>query len=156
MSKLYCRSIYDELNDMRTYLEQLSQQMAGNQWIPLLASTEDQPKMLPSMRGGLNVDVQEDEIIITVDIIEGFAKKDISINLINPQLLEISSEHKEERIAEKDGCSVTESRYGSMTHDIPLPLPVTEEGSKALFRNGILEIHLIKETRKPGTKIYIE
>jgi len=158
MTKLYCRSIYDELNDLRVYLDLLFQQMEEPREIALLPSAGEQPKLLPSMKGELIVKVTEygNEVIVTVDVIEGIAKKDISIDLINPQLLEISGKCKKEKKEDIDGYYMTESRSGSMTHVIPLPKPVTEEKSMALFKNSVLEIHLRKETRKPGTKIIIE
>jgi len=158
MEKRYYRSIYDELDDMRNYLDTLSQLMEKPQKVALLPYIGEQPKMLPSIRGELKVDVNENEseVMVTMEILEGIVKKDISIDLINPHLLEISGERREETIKERDGYYMTERRFGSMTRVIPLPCPVTEEGSVALFRNGILMIHLKKETKRPVAKIIIE
>jgi HSP20 family protein len=86
----------------------------------------------------------------------GVSKKDISLSLINPQLLEISCEHKEEKKEEKEGYYHRERSFGSMTRFIPLPEAVTEEGSKATFRNGVLEVRLRKSSEKPKGRITIE
>ncbi len=157
MTKRYYRSIYDELNDMRRYLDILFQQIEEPLGTAMLPAAGELPKMLPLMRGELRVDMSENEteLIVIVDLIEGIAKRDITIDLIDPQLLEISGKRTEERIEDKSGFYAFESRVGSMTRVITLPTPVKEEGSMALFKNGALEIHLIKETRKPSTRIII-
>lgn len=99
---------------------------------------------------------KDDEIVITAFVDEGIAKKEISLDLINPQLLEISGKRKEERREEKTGYYSYQERFGSTVHVIQLPHPVTEEGSVAVFRNDVLEIHLKKERRRSGSKIVIE
>ena len=124
----------------------------------MLPSGGRQSKTHPPIRGELKVDMNENEkeVTVLVNIIEGVAKKDISIDLINPQLLEISCKRKGEEKQEKESDCLTGSRFGSMTHVIPIPKPVTVEGSTAQFRDGVLEIHLVKEIRKVSTKITID
>lgn len=158
MERLYYRSLYDELNDMRAYMDSLFQQMEEPQRIALLPAAGKQAKMLPDLRGGFKVDVTErdDEVIVRAVMIAGVVKRDISIDLINPLTLEISGERKEEKKRETGGYYVHERSFGSMTRVIPLPSPVTEEGAKALFKNSILEIHLRKELKDPGKMIPVE
>jgi HSP20 family protein len=99
---------------------------------------------------------QTDEVIITADLIPGVTKKDISLDLINPQALEISWERKEEKKEEKEGYYLRERRFGSMMRIVPLPAPVTEDKATATVKNGVLEVHLKKTKKEPKAKIAIE
>jgi len=154
----YYRSIFDELEDMRTHLDSLFRQMVEPAKTALLPEAGEKGRMLPALRGNLRVDVvdHDDEVVVTADIIPGVAKKDITIDLINPQALEISCERKEEKKEEKEGYYMRERSFGSMTRIIPLPREVTEEGSTATFKNGVLEVHLKKTAREPKANIAID
>ena len=158
MERMYYRSVFDELEDMRAYVDSLFRQMVEPAKTALLPAAGEKTKMLPAMRGNLRVDVVEhdDEIVVTADIIPGVAKKDIVLDLISPQALEISCERKEEKKEEKEGYYMRERSFGSMTRIVPLPHEVTEEASTASFRNGVLEVHLKKTTKVPKTKIAVE
>lgn len=159
MVRWYYRSIFDELEDMRNYMESLTRQLYDTSPVALLPATgESSTKMLPAPRASLRVDVAEkdDSVIVSADMIPGISKKDISITLINPQALEISAERKEEKSEEKEGYYLRERSFGSMTRVVPLPKPVTEEGSSSTFRNGVLEVHLKKATKETRGKIAID
>lgn len=159
MVRWYYRSIFDELEDMRNYMESLTRQLYDTSPVALLPATgESSTKMLPAPRASLRVDVAEkdDSVIVSADMIPGISKKDISITLINPQALEISAERKEEKSEEKEGYYLRERSFGSMTRVVPLPKPVTEDGSSSTFRNGVLEVHLKKATKETRGKIAID
>ena len=158
MVKIYYRSIFDELGDMRKYMDSLLQQVyepSGTALLP--AANESGTKMLPAQRGTLRVDVAEhdDEVVVTADMIPGVDKKDITLNLINPRSLEISCERKEGKKEEKEGYSMRERSFGSMTRFVPLPKAVTRDGADASFKNGVLEVHLKKSAAEPKGKITI-
>lgn len=158
MDRVYYRSIFDELEDMRAYMDSLLRQMVEPAKTALLPAVGEKQKMLPALRGNLRVDVveHEDEVVVTADMIPGVSKKDIVLDLINPRAIEISCERKEEKKEEKEGYYLRERSFGSMTRIIPLPREVTEEGSTATFRNGVLEVHLKKSTKVPKAKILVE
>ncbi len=158
MDRWYYRSIFDELEDMKSYVDTLFQQMGEPIKTALLPAAGEQVKMLPSLRGNLRVDVveHEDEVVVTADMIPGISKKDIALDLINPKALEITCERKEEKKEEDEGYYMRERSFGSMTRIVPLPKPVTEDGSTASFRNGVLEVHMKKATKEPKAKISIE
>lgn len=159
MVRWYYRSIFDELEDMRKYMESLTQQLYETSPVGLLPATgESSTKLLPAPRASLHVDVTEkdDVVIVSADMIPGISKKDISITLINPQALEISAERKEEKNEEKEGYYLRERSFGSMTRVVPLPKPVTEDGSSSTFRNGVLEVRLKKATKETRGKIAID
>lgn len=151
MVRWYYQSIFDELEDMRKYMESLSRQMYGVSPTALLPGpVEHATKMLPAHRAGLRVDVTDTdkEVVVTADMIPGVSKKDITLTLITPQALEISCERKEEKQDENEGYFLRERRFGCVTRVIPLPRPVLEEGSSASFNNGVLEVHLKKSSKE--------
>jgi HSP20 family protein len=159
MVRWYYQSIFDELEDMRKYMETLSRQMYETSPMALLPGpAEPGTKMLPAQRAGLRVDVADadKEVVVTADLIPGVSKEDITLSLVSPQALEISCERKDEKQEEKEGYFLRERRFGSMTRVIPLPRPVTEEGSSASFKNGVLEIHLKKSDKEMKGKISID
>ena len=159
MVRWYYPSVFDELEDMRKYMESLSRQMYEiNPTVLLPGPGESGTKMLPAQRAGLHVDVADTdkEVIVTADMIPGISKKDITLTLIDPQALEISCERKDEKQEEKEGYFLRERRFGSVTRLVPLPGPVSEEGSRASFRNGVLEVHLKKSSGEMKGKISIE
>lgn len=140
-------------------MDSLSRQLYDTSQPALLPATgETDSKMLPAPRTNFRVDVSEkgDEVVVTADMIPGVTKKDISLDLINPQALEISCERREEKKEEKEGYFMRERTFGSMTRIVPLPKPVTEDGSSSTFKNGVLEVHLKKMTKEPRGKIPIE
>src|SRR4030042_3411368 len=134
MVRWYYKSIFDELDEMRTYMEALYHQMYETSPTALLPSgRESAMKMLPAhhSRPGVDVSVHGDEVIVTADLIPGVTKKDITLDLVNPQALEISWERKEERKEDEEGYYLRERRFGSMKRIIPLPVPVTEAKATA-------------------------
>jgi len=159
MVRWYYQSIFDELEDMRKYMESLSRQMYETSPVALLPGPAlPTTKMLPAQRAGLRVDVTdtEKEVVVTADIIPGVSKKDITLTLISSQALEISCERRDEKKEEKEEYFMRERSFGSMIRVIPLPRPVTEEGSSASFRDGVLEVHLKKTEMETKGKISIE
>ncbi|HVP94476.1 MAG TPA: Hsp20/alpha crystallin family protein [Methanoregulaceae archaeon] len=124
---------------------------------PLLPAGGFTEKMLPGIFGEFRVDVSEheDEVIVVADL-PGLEKQDVSLRLINPRSLEISTERKDVTEEEKKGYYVRERIYGAMRRIIPLPNEVTEKNAKASFTNGVLEIRFKKVKEQKGGKIEIE
>jgi HSP20 family protein len=159
MVRWYYKSIFDELDEMRNYMEALYHQMYETSPTALLPSgKEPAMKMLPALhsRPGVDVSVHGDEVIVTVDLIPGITKNDITLDLINPRALEISWERKEERKEDEEGYYLRERRFGSMTRIIPLPVPVTEDKATAMVKNGVLEVHLRKTAKTTRGNIPID
>jgi HSP20 family protein len=157
MRRRYNRSIFDELDELRAYMDSMFRNYPGPSWLALPAA-ETERGVVPFERGELRVDVTEhdDEVIVTADMIPGVAKKDITLDLIRPQALEIRCERKEERKEEEEGFYMRERNFGSLARIIPLPSPVTEKGASATFKNGVLEVHLKKSEKERVSKIPIE
>ena len=155
----YYRSVFDELDDMRAYMDAMFRQIGEPGRQALLPAAEGgATAMVPSSRAGLRVDVieKDDEVVVTADMIPGVNKKDISLDLIAPQTLEITCERREEKKEEKEGYYMRERSFGSMRRIVPLPKEVTEKGASATLKNGVLEVRLKKSPREPKTKINVE
>lgn len=151
------QSVFDELEDLRAYMDSMFRQMGETGNVPLLPSGEKgELAVVPG--GHMHVDVSEhdDTVTVTADMMPGIAKKDITLDLINPRALRISSERNVEKKEEREGFYLHERRFGSLSRVIPLPKPVSEAGAKATFKNGVLEVQLKKAEREVKAKIAIE
>jgi len=150
----YYQSVFDELEEMRTYMESLSRQMYDTSPMVLLPGPPG-TRLLPAQRTGLRLDVTDTgrEVVVTADMIPGISRKDIALTLTNPRTLEISCECRDGNQDEKEGCFLRERRFGYMTRVITLPRPVSEEGSSASFKDGVLEVHLTISEKETKGKI---
>jgi HSP20 family protein len=114
-------------------------------------------RMMPAIRGEFRVDIRDhnDEIIVVADL-PGAEKKDVSVSLVNPGMLEIRSERTTDKEEEEEGYYMRERMSGSMSRIVPLPHEVTDAGASATFKNGILEIRMKKSTTGRGSQIEVE
>ncbi|HUH78264.1 MAG TPA: Hsp20/alpha crystallin family protein [Methanoregula sp.] len=157
MARQYQRSIFEEFEDLREYMNSLFGNAGLISNVPLLPAAEG--SLVPARRGqDLKVDVvdNEKEVVVTADMIPGLEKKDISLDLINSHALRICAERREEKEEKKKGYYLHERRYGSVQRIIPLPAPVAIEGAKSTYKNGVLEVHLPKTKDAKKAKIPIE
>ena len=148
-------SLWSEMEDMRAELDALFQLGPyRGRFLPPGGVTD---RMLPAIRGEFRVDVREhdDEMIVVADL-PGVEKDDVSLQILNPRTLEISCERKGEKEEKSEGYYVRERIYGSMQRLVTLPADVTEKDAKASFKNGVLEVRLIKTKISPKSRIDIE
>ncbi len=148
-------SIWHEMEDMRADMENLFHQVQTSGRLLPAGGVSD--RMLPAIRGEFRVDVRdhEDEVIVVADL-PGINKEDVSLQLINPRALEVSCERKGEKEETSEGYYMRERMYGSMSRIVTMPADVSEEDSKASFKNGVLEVHLKKMKAEPKSRIEIE
>ena len=159
MVRWYYRSIFDELDDLREYNESLNRQIDTiNRGALLPASGESANMLLPSQHTPFPVEVSEndDEVVVNAAMAEGTQKKDISLDLINPLALEITCERIIEKRDENAGYFLKKRMSGSVTRTVPLPKPVTDKGSSATFREGVLHVRLKKITKTADGKIFVD
>jgi HSP20 family protein len=141
-------------------VDELMTEMENRFWGPsgrLLPPGGITDRMMPALRGEFRVDVREhdDEIIVVADL-PGVEKEDVTISLVNPSTLEISSEKKAEKEEKEEGYYMRERVYGSLCRTVALPHDVTDAGSTASFKNGVLEIRLKKTEVQRGSVIKLE
>ncbi len=141
-------------DEMMSELEGTFQALSGGRMLPAGGFTD---RMLPALRGEFRVDVREheDEVLIVADL-PGVDKENVTLKLVNPRTLEISSQRNAEKEDKSEGYYVRERTFGSMSRIVTLPNEVTDENAKATFKNGVLEVRLKKVTMERGAAIPIE
>jgi HSP20 family protein len=148
-------SMWSEMEHMRAELDEMFQlASAGGRFLPEAGGPD---RSLPALWGEFHVDVREhdDEVIVAADL-PGVEKENVSLQLKNPRLLEISCERKGENEEKSEGYYVRERTYGTMRRMVVLPADVTEKDAKASFKNGVLEVRFKKVKISPKTQIEIE
>jgi HSP20 family protein len=152
------RSLWREFDEMMAAMENRFQNiMKGVESQGLLPAPGFQRRLVPAYMGEFHVDVKEhaDEVIVVADL-PGVEKTDITISLIDPRTLYISSRREEEREEKEEGYYLHERTRGSMERTIALPADVTDEEARATFNNGVLEIRLRKKMISPEKRIMVE
>ena len=109
---------------------------------------------VPFRRGNypaIDMTETDNEIILKAEL-PGIDPKDIDIN-VTPDRVEIRGEVKDEREQKDTGCCIMERYHGTFERVIGLPTEVNQDGVKANYKDGILEITLPKtEPSKPKAK----
>lgn len=103
------------------------------------------------------VDVEEttDQVIVTAEIPGVERKEDLHIH-VNENILTIQGEirritPKEERIARH-----SERYYGNFSRTVTLPTKVKTDGAHANYRNGLLELRLLKDQHPAARRIEVD
>jgi HSP20 family molecular chaperone IbpA len=145
MGRHYRRSIYDELDDLRASMDYLFQLVLEPIDTPLLPGGETPELSNLFLRiPDAEVTESDDEVSVTVNLITGFRNSLFSCCLIDEKTLKISCDCQEVKAVEEGGYSMTMQQLFSLHHEIPLPANVTIKGAKSTFRNGVLDIRLMK------------
>ena len=111
---------------------------------------------VPRFSGDFSVDLTETDeaLIITCDL-PGFEKADVSVKLLDSETLSIKAQSCLETVS-AGTYHLRERRTDTGQRKIRLPAEVTAEGAKAVFKNGTLEIVLMKIHPDEGEEIIIE
>jgi HSP20 family protein len=148
------RSVWQDFDDLMAEMENRFQSMLSGIGT---RGEEVRGRMMPAIRGDFRVDVRDhgDEVIIVADL-PGVQKEHVSVRLLDPHHLEISSMRTGETEEHAENFYMRERTYGSMSRVVILPVEVTEEDSSASFKNGVLEVRIKKAPTEVGTAIPIE
>jgi len=109
----------------------------GAEWIPVMDMVETAT-----------------EYVVRLEV-PGFHKENLDINLTG-ELLTITGKREIAPEIEGEGYLVKERAVGKFVRTIRLPEPVVEKKVVAEYRDGMLELQLLKETAAPATKIMIK
>ncbi len=111
---------------------------------------------VPRISGNFTVDLTEtdDALVLTCDL-PGVAREDVSLKLLNPTTLLIQTRVCSEMMS-SGVYHLRERRTASGKRTILLPEEVTAENAKAVFRNGVLELVLMKVKPDEGEEIPVE
>jgi len=102
-------------------------------------------------RWGLTMEEQEKEVIVRVEL-PGFTPEEVKVELIG-ELLRVEAEHKE---PEKKEGKETEREYAHVKRELTLPPYVELEKAEAVYRNGVLEVHLPRRPEAVGRRIEVK
>lgn len=107
--------------------------------------------------GSFRVDVQESptEIIAICDLPGLESKDDVHIDISN-NMLNISGMINKTEETEEEQFHRQERFMGRFQRSISLPAPVSRDGVKASYRNGVLEVRMPKVEHDDMKKIDIE
>ena len=94
------------------------------------------------------------EYIVRLEV-PGIHKENLDINLTG-DLLTITGKREIAPEFENEGYLLRERVTGKFVRTIRLPKPVAEKKVLAEYRDGLLVVHLAKETPAPATKVLIK
>jgi HSP20 family protein len=94
------------------------------------------------------------EYVIRLEV-PGIHKENLDINLTG-NMLTITGKREMAPEVEGEGYLVKERAIGKFVRTIRLPATVAEKKVAAEYRDGVLLVHLPKETPAPATKILIK
>lgn len=118
----------------------------------LSAEEEEFASFVPS------VNISEDSENFMLEFsVPGFQKEDFKIELENNRL-EVSGEHKEEKVKETKNYTRKEFSRGTFKRTFVLPEMADTEKMDARYENGILKVHISKKPEakaKPAKEISI-
>jgi len=107
-------------------------------------------------RWALTTEETEKEYVIRVEL-PGFAPEEVKVELTGEELV-VEAEHKEpveKKEAEKPEEKV-ERTYAHVRRVMTLPPEVEREKVEAIYRHGVLEIHLPRKPEAAGRKIEVK
>lgn len=96
------------------------------------------------------VSEKNNEFVVKMNM-PGLKKQDIDLR-ISERAIEVKAEQRHEAKFEKKGLLKEDSSYKGFYTSFPLPGKVLADKSKALYKNGALEIHMPKARFEKETK----
>jgi HSP20 family protein len=100
---------------------------------------------------GLTTEEKEKEFIVRIEL-PGFEPAEVKVELLG-ETLKVEAEHKEpaEKAEEK-----VERAYAHVKREVTLPPGVELEKAEALYRNGVLEVHVPRKPEAVGRRIEVK
>jgi HSP20 family protein len=104
---------------------------------------------------GLTTEEKEKEIVVRVEL-PGFEPGELKVEFLGERLM-VEAEHKEpaEKPEEKPEKK-TERAYAHVKREVTLPPGVEPEKAEAVYRNGVLEIHLPRKPEEMARRIEVK
>ena len=97
---------------------------------------------------------RKEEVVIRVDL-PGLEQKDIEVT-VEEGMLTIKGTRKDEREIKEEDYFACERWTGALMRTVVLPPGLEAEKMKAIFRNGVLEVHVPKTKEAKAKKIDIK
>ena len=93
---------------------------------------------------------QTDRLVILCCELPGFARDSLELTLLDDQVIEVRGQIREHVHA--PFCTSRERSSGTFCRRIRLPVPVSAKGFKAQYRDGLLELYLVREDAAGGRR----
>ncbi len=133
---------FRELAALQSEMSRWMNQVGGGSVLP--GNGQSSSTWLPAV----DVWESENELVLSFDL-PGIPEDKISIEL-DDSVLTVSGERERSHEQEGDRFYRYERRFGTFSRSVTLPQGVNEEGIKADYHDGVLEIHVPKpEEQKP-------
>jgi HSP20 family protein len=100
---------------------------------------------------GMTTEEKEKEIVVRVEL-PGFKPEELKVELTG-ETLKIEAEHKE---TPEKGEEKTEGAYAHVKRVLTLPAGVEPERVEAVYRNGVLEVHVPRKPEAVGRRIEVK
>lgn len=137
-------NVFNELIDMQQEMNRMFDEFFGERHTEIAEGN-----WMPS------VDVSENETAFVVRAeLPGMSQDDIELNL-QDNVLTLKGEKKQEKQDDKGNYHRSECCYGGFSRSFSLPASVQSEGISAIFKEGVLEITLLKVEETRPKKIAI-
>ncbi|RMG60853.1 MAG: Hsp20/alpha crystallin family protein [Calditrichaeota bacterium] len=139
-----------ELQNIQEEMNRLMERFFG----PSLVETTGELTFTGNWYPMVDVTETKDELIVTAEL-PGMKKEDIHISY-RDGLLTIEGERKQE-FEEKDvNFHRVERRYGRFSRTFQLPVPINENKINAVYKDGVLTIHLPKAEEAKAKEIPVK
>jgi len=106
-------------------------------------------------RWGLTMEEKEKEVIVRVEL-PGFMPEEVKVELLGERLM-VEAEHKEPEKKEMEPeKKEMEREYSHVKRELTLPPELELEKAEAVYRNGVLEVHLPRKPEAVGRRIEVK
>lgn len=103
----------------------------------------------------IDVYESENEVVASCDVPGLEKREDVNID-INNNVLTVSGTINRSREVKEEYMQRAERFVGRFERSVNLPARVSPEGTKATYKNGILEVRMPKEKTDTGKKINVD
>lgn len=103
---------------------------------------------------GMTLDEKEKEVVVRVEL-PGFEPAEIKVELLGDRLT-VEAEHKEPEAKEATEKKARERVNAHVKRMVTLPENVELEKAEAVFRNGVLEVHLPRKPEAAGRRLEVK
>jgi HSP20 family protein len=145
-----------EIEDLRRDIERMYEEFWVEPLFPRLWGKFPERRRLRELEEispAVDMYDKKDEIVIKAEL-PGVEKENVNI-AITDNTLTIKGEVKKEEEVKDEEYYRRERAYGSFLRDITLPVTVLSDEVNAVFRDGILEIHLPKAEEAKAEEIEV-
>lgn len=117
-------------------------------------ANESHPKKKPKLSPSLDLFETLSRVIVCLEV-AGLERNSLKLSVVNESVLTLRGKIKKPDLSKY--LIQQERAYGMFSRQISLPAPVRSEGVKTTYKDGLLEIHLIKKsTQQPAEGSHLD